>query len=337
MSTKTTQTPDSFTPDTLRIRGKTYAVKICFLDHEKLKFYPDNPRVYSALHDGSGKSPTQEDIEQHLQKLEHVKALKVDIEQNDGLVDALYVKETTLEVVEGNSRLAAHRMLASDNAVKWRKIKCTLLPKELDDSAIASLLGKLHLKGKKDWRPYEEASYLHRRHRLEHVSIPDLHKEFNIPERMIKHWIAVIDFMIKHEDDTVERWSHYDELLKSTKIRKAIQDHPQFEPAVVERIKADKLKAVEVRDKVKVICAANSDKPIKQFIAGVDVDDAVKAAKTVGGQETSLKKLNTFRTWLAETATRQSLRNSASSTKDHIRFELKEIKAKVSNLLKAIG
>jgi hypothetical protein len=337
MSPKTAHKPESFISDTLVIRGTIYPVKICHLPHDKLKFYPDNPRMYSALHDGSGKSPTQEDIEQHLQKLEHVKALKVEIEENDGLVDALYVKESTLEVVEGNSRLAAHRMLAEENAVKWAKVKCTLLPKEFDDSAVASLLGKLHLKGKKDWRPYEEASYLHRRHKLEHVSIPDLHKEFHIPERTIKHWIAVIDFMIKHEDDTVERWSHYDELLKSPKIKKALQDHAPFEQAVVERIKEDQLKAVEVRDKVKVICAAKSDKPIKQFIAGAAVDDAFKAAKSMGGEQTALKKLTTFRTWLAATATKHSLKASPNATKAHIQFELGEIKTRAANLLKEIG
>jgi hypothetical protein len=46
--------------------------------------------------------------------------------------------------------------------------------KTVTDSAIASLLGQLHLKGKKDWRPYEQASFLYRRHHKDEISIPAL-------------------------------------------------------------------------------------------------------------------------------------------------------------------
>jgi len=53
------------------------------------------------------------------------------------------------------------------------------------------------LKGKKNWAPYEQASFLHRRHSKDKVAIPALRKEFNISEKAIRHKIAVIDLMIK--------------------------------------------------------------------------------------------------------------------------------------------
>src|SRR5439155_3181016 len=117
-----------------------------------------------------------------------------------------------------NSRLAAYRLLAGKNAVEWELVKCSLLSKDVSDSSIASLLGQLHLKGKKDWRPYEQASFLHRRHKKDKITIPALTKEFNISEKATKHRIAVIEFMIKHNDNAIERWSYYDEMLKSRKI-----------------------------------------------------------------------------------------------------------------------
>jgi hypothetical protein len=40
----------------------------------KLKFFADNPRVYSVMW-ANGKQPTQEEIQQQLRELEHVKEL----------------------------------------------------------------------------------------------------------------------------------------------------------------------------------------------------------------------------------------------------------------------
>jgi hypothetical protein len=331
---KASKTSDSPTTP-ITIRGKVYLAKLCQLKHSDLRFYADNPRVYSALHDGDGKVPTQEEIEEHLQTLEHVKELRQEIKENGGLIEPLYVKEISLEVVEGNSRLAAYRLLADENAVLWEKVLCAVLPKEVTDSAIASLLGQLHLKGKKDWRPYEQASYLHRRHGKEGISIPTLQKEFNLGDKLIRHRIAVIDFMIKHGDNTIERWSHYDELLKSSAIKKARENHSGFEQVIVDKIKSGDLKAVEVRDKLKVVCGAKSENPIKQVISGGSLEEAYKAAKSMGGENAAVKKLRGFRTWAAANSTRDAFKRAPEPVKKEVRFELKEIRAKMTILLRA--
>jgi hypothetical protein len=319
----------------ITIRGKVYIAKLCDLKHNDLRFYEDNPRVYSALHDGNGEAPTQEEIEEHLQTLEHVKELKQEIKENGGLIEPLYVKENTFEVVEGNSRLAAYRLLAIDNAVQWEKVKCAVLPKEVTDSAIASLLGQLHLKGKKDWRPYEQASFLHRRHRKEGISIPTLQKEFNLGDKLIRHRISVIDFMIKHGDNAIARWSHYDELLKSSAIKKARENHSGFEQVIVDKIKSGNIKAVEVREKLKVVCGAKSENPIKQVISGGSLDEAYKNAKSIGGENAVVKRLRAFRSWAAASGTRDAVKSAPDSVKKELRFELKEIKGKMTTLLKA--
>jgi hypothetical protein len=321
-------------PDKLTIRGKTYNVVNCYLKQDKLKFYQENPRVYSALHDDDETKPSQEDIEVHLKDMEHVKELKKEIEENGGLVEPLYVKSSTSEVVEGNSRLAAYRILAEKNAVKWDLVKCVLLPEEVNESAIASLLGTWHLKGKKDWSPYEQASFLHRRHRKEKISIKALEKEFNLKEKSIKHRIAVIDFMIKHKDNKTARWSHYDEFLKSRKIKQACEDHTDFEDAIVDRIKNGNMKAVEVRDKLKVICSTKSEKPIKHLISGGSLDEAVKSAKSLGGDHTALQKIKRFRSWIVESDTKRNVKNAPEVVRKEIGWELRKIKTQVAALLK---
>jgi hypothetical protein len=317
------------------IKGKEYTVSISFLRHEDLKFYPENPRIYSVLHDGAGTAPTQEEIQACLQEMEHVRELKEDIKENGGLIEPLYVKEETLEVVEGNSRLAAYRMLAEENALQWETVKCALLPKQVQDSAIASLLGQLHLKGKKDWRPYEQASFLHRRHYKDKVSISNLVKEVPLKKRGIEHRIAVIDYMIKQGDNKIERWSHYDELLKNKKIQAAFKDHTGFEEAVVKTIKSGKIKAVEVRDKLKVVVRTKSEKPIKQFIEGAPLDDVFKAARSLGGDHTALHKIKRFRQWIVEATTKRDIQNAPEKVREEIGWELKKIKTRVTTLLKA--
>jgi hypothetical protein len=334
MKDKKTGPVDDQTPYKLIIRGKEYNVVNCYLDQDKLKFYPENPRVYSALHRDDGQKPSQEDIEEHLKEMDHVRELRDDIRENDGLIEPLYVKKSTLEVVEGNSRLAAYRLLAEDNAVKWALVKCVLLPEEINDSAIASLLGQLHLKGKKDWSPYEQASFLHRRHHKEKISIKALEKEFNLKEKSIRHRIAVIDFMIKHKDNNTARWSHYDEFLKNRKFKQACEDHADFEDTVVEQIKTGNMKAVEVRDKLKVVCSTKSEKPIKHLLSGGSLDEAVKSAKSLGGDHNSLQRLRRHRLWLAESDRKQDIKNAPGKIRDEMFYELRQIKSHVEKLLK---
>lgn len=337
MSEPKTTKPEAKSTVNIPIKGKDYTVSIKHLRHDTLKFYPENPRIYSVLHDGGGKVPSQDEIQECLQDMDHVRELKEDIKENGGLIEPLYVKEATLEVVEGNSRLAAYRMLAEENAVQWEKVKCAILPKEVHDSAIASLLGQLHLKGKKDWRPYEQASFLHRRHYKDKISVTNLAKEIPLKVRGINHRIAVIDYMIKQGDNKIERWSHYDELLKNRKIQEAFKDHAGFEEAVVEKIKSGTIKAVEVRDKLKVVCRTKSEKPIQQFIDGSSIDEAVKTAKSLGGDHTALHKIKRFRSWIVESDTKRDIKSAPEKVRKEIGWELRKIKTQVAALLKIAG
>src|SRR5262245_26572156 len=97
--------------DTLVIRKQKIPITIQFLPQRSLRFYVENPRVYSVVRTESDE-PSQEEIEAALRQREHVRRLKIDIEANGGLTDAIIVRGTGCEVVEGNSRLAAYRMLA---------------------------------------------------------------------------------------------------------------------------------------------------------------------------------------------------------------------------------
>src|SRR5439155_10407931 len=113
--------------DRLVIRGNEIPITIQFLHEKSLSFYLENPRVYSVVR-AENEEPSQDDIEAELRQRDHVRRLKMEIESNGGLIDAVIVRGTTREVVEGNSRLAAYRILAETDPIKWAYMKCNVLP-----------------------------------------------------------------------------------------------------------------------------------------------------------------------------------------------------------------
>ena len=105
----------------ITIGKKEYEVNEIQLNQSELFFYEDNPRVYSALR-ADGMVPSQDMIESKLKEMEHVKQLRYSIDQNGGLIDPLIVlkRDGNYIVLEGNSRLAAYRILAEKDPIKWQ-------------------------------------------------------------------------------------------------------------------------------------------------------------------------------------------------------------------------
>ena len=78
------------------IGKKEYEITEEQLNQCELLFYEDNPRVYSILR-ANGGTPTQKEIEEKMTSMDHVKQLRLSIEQNGGLIDPLIVvKRRTL-------------------------------------------------------------------------------------------------------------------------------------------------------------------------------------------------------------------------------------------------
>ena len=78
--------------ENLTIGKKDYKVQIVELNQADLKFYPENPRVYSVLNI-NGEEPSQDDIEDYMCGMEHVKQLRVSIESNNIYVQVFYIQE----------------------------------------------------------------------------------------------------------------------------------------------------------------------------------------------------------------------------------------------------
>jgi hypothetical protein len=331
-----------FIKDTLMIRDNNVPIEVGFVNQSKMRFFIDNPRVYSVLRSNTD-PPDQQDIEEALLNMDHVKNLIQDIKLNGGLIDPVIIrpiqgKEKTFEVLEGNSRLAAYRALVKDDGVKWSLMKCSILPEGIEESLIFALLGQYHIKGKKDWVPYEQAGFLFRRFKNHHVDLETLAKEIGLKINEVKQLIATYQFMVTHNDNQRDRWSHYDEYLKSHKIKKAREQFDNFDNFIVDQIKRKKIpKAVDIRDKLKVVCSA-SPKVLRKFINGrYDLEDAYEIACDSGGDNHAFKRLNKYRQWIGKSETESVLLKSEGPVRDKIKFELDRIYRRTNTLRKKMG
>jgi hypothetical protein len=318
------------------LRGDEIPVDVGYLPQADLKFFPENPRIYSIL-SVLDEEPTQEEIERMLLKREHVKQLIQSIKANGGLTDPIFVRGGSLVVLEGNSRLAAYRALANRDPIKWGKIKCKVLPETIDEDKIFSLLGEYHIIGKQDWAPYEQAGYLYRRYKNYSADLNKMATDLGLTLNKVKHLVDVYSFMIKHKDNDVSRWSYYDELLKSRKIGKYRKKYPEFDKVVVQKIKFREIpRAADVRDNLKKIVVAG-DKAVSAFLSGKrNFEESVERAESGGADQHCYQSIRKFRNWIVDSKVKKEVIALPESLTKKVHYELKKIKAGIEYLEKQL-
>ncbi len=324
---------DDYAIGKLKIANREYDVKECELKQADLKFYIDNPRVYSALRSKSTEDqPSQEEIEELMCNMDHVKQLKLSIESNGGLIDPLIVRDGDFVVLEGNSRLAAYRMLFKKDPIKWGYVKCKVLPADIDDSAIFTLLGQYHIVGRKDWSPYEQAGYLYRRQKNTKYPPAQMAKELGISETKSKTYFKVYEYMIEINDLVPEHWSYYEELLKNRNINKAIEKEPDLATKIVEDIKNENFfQAADIRKIGEIIGVSNkkSNKVISEYVDGeIDIYTAYEEVKDLGSLDEVVKKLKKFRDFIVDSSLLENELNNESI------YLLKRINKAVGEIIK---
>ena len=321
--------------ETILIRGKQIPVVTTTLRQDTLRFFVDNPRVYSVLRKDGAAEPSQEEIQAKLLDMDHVKGLIQDIRRDGGLTDPIIVRHGTLEVLEGNSRLAAYRHLVTLNPIKWGTVKVRLLPEDMDEKLILALLGQYHLKGKTAWPPYEKAGFLYRRHKSHDIPVDQLALEVGETRQKVAHMVSVYQFMLDNNQGEKARWSYYDEYIKSRIIKKVRGE--QFDRLIVKKINSGEIsRAIDVRDKLPIICKA--PKPLRRFTTEeYDFEEAHDMAVEAGADSTPYQKLAKFRKWLATQETEQALVRTGGETRKKIEFELKKLGPVADGLLKKLS
>ncbi len=329
-----------WTDDTLTLGGQEIPVRNGSLPIHDLSFYPENPRIYSLIQ-RPGVEPSQEEIFTQLRGLEHVKQLIQSIRANGGLTDPMLVRDGDFVVLEGNSRLAAYRELARNDAIAWGKAKVRLLPDDISEELVFALLGEYHIIGRKDWAPYEQAGYLYRRNITHGVSARSMAGEMGLPVSRVTHLINTYKFMVEHGETSVNRWSYYEEYLKSGAVKKARRETPGLDEIVVRKIKRREIPAaVDVRNKlVKLLDVAKvGPEPTKILVSGDETfDRAFESAQDRGVDNMWLRRFKRIRGEIQVPAFLADLDRMSSEQRDKCLYEVGKIQQAIERITRQRG
>ena len=262
---------------------------------DRLRFLPDNPRVYAAIRemqDFAALTPDEKQLRIYERLLQEpsVKNLIPEIQRDGGLQDPIIVRWDTQEVIEGNSRLAAYRKLFDENPDddQWTHIGC-LVVKTLTDDQQTRLLGQAHLHGKTEWSPYAKALFCFRWVVEEQRDISTLAGLSGFTPAEIKKNVKTIELMQENDDNTLSNFSYYNVLVRSRAISSEIKDNKPLRDTLLSQIKTEAFTAQEMRERLPTIIA----KPRilrKSEKGGVTLKDAYDRAE-ISGIEQRLKKI----------------------------------------------
>jgi len=326
--------------ETMTIGNAIYYVERKEMRQADLKFYSENPRVYSALRHDSLEEPSQEEIENCMKQMDHVKKLKLSIESNGGLIDPLIVRKGDNVVLEGNSRLAAYRILCATDPITWGMIKCVLLPEDISDTAVFQLLGQYHIVGRKDWSPFEQGGYLYRRLKTTKYPVEQMAKELGISKSVARTFVEVYTFMIEHDDVTPDKWSYYEEYLKNTNIKQERKKDPELDNIIVDKVKSGEIeKAQDMRKLGDIIALDNptSKKAVEEIKTGsLTITEAHNDLNTAVQVTDIIKQLERFRKSINSVEVMNTVLNSEGDSKENVKFVLEKIQKRINTMLNKI-
>lgn len=273
----------------LVVNGREIKYKIDDIPIDDLCYYEENPRINYIVSKYPKTKVTQAFIEKELIKLDSTKDRIRDIEDNQGLIDEVYVIGN--EVVEGNTRLCAYRRLSKKypDDEKWKKIKARVLIDEVNDEELFYILGTFHLKGKTPWDAYEKAAYVHKMIKVLKKSPQEIAsqvgKQKKSIEAMLRAYETMSDkYLIDDNDDSnmfssardeLKKYSYFEAFFLQNDLVKRADETPEFLNDFVEMVREDRfLKAQNVRLFPKIL----SNKKACRAFYELDPDDAFDEA-----------------------------------------------------------
>ena len=301
-----------------------------------MEFYSENPRVFTAIQSLEETNPSQELIQKIMvDKVPSVKTLKANIKAHGGLMVPIIVKGNI--VIEGNSRLAAYRLLAKEDPEKWKTIRCSVLPDDFSQEMIDYLLCNTHIIGQRPWSPFEKAGQLYRTKERSRKRIEVIAGELGMKVSDVKKLLKIYQAMLDAKDIRPSRWSFYEELLGNSAICKADRDNPELSiiDKVIDKIKNDELEDAhqDIRDIAKIVKSQHEDSIaiLSDYLDGsLPLSEAVDLAGDLNKGESVKKAASTFDKLLNEDFefVKQLLKSDSDLT-----MKLKQIQNNLKGLL----
>ena len=224
-------------PNTTPICGRPVPYVDDVIDLEQLRFWDANPRVAAAVRGLPEWSGADSDQRQHLitkcmEKQESTRNVLEGLKLHHGQQEHLIVDLRGNIVIEGNSRLAAMRMLAHDNPGHWGAAECRCY-NDLTDEERFALIAEMHVSGKTEWTPYAKAITYWRQH---HELKWDFGKIARVNRTSVPHvktQLATVDLMAAEDELDERKHSWYNVLTSVRSVNRVFEDNEGFRARIL--------------------------------------------------------------------------------------------------------
>ncbi len=220
-------------PVTIRLGNQDFVLERRLVSVAWLKLDRSNPRLSYALTQEEN-TPSDARLQDLLWSIDAVKDLYQSVLQNGGLIDDPIVTQEGL-VVEGNSRTVVLRELHKKfpDDIRWTETYVRLLPPDVTNEQIVTLLGELHIAGKIEWRAYEQAQYVWRMNKEFGRTYDFLAAHLRWSRSKIAQKIGAFEetqlYLAEYSDPQgVNRFSHFEEFMKKKDLRERRENDPAF-------------------------------------------------------------------------------------------------------------
>lgn len=336
------------------IAGKNYQFGETAIPIGKLRFWPENPRIYADIHSRYGRKVSkmkpaklQKNIYEKLKTRKDIHELRRHIEDEGGLAEPLIVRKNNqngnYDVLEGNRRLAACMMIEEATKVnKQPKLTCEVMPKNFPKSHIFTLLSTLHVPGKLQWDPFVKASLVARRFEelkkeknSEDAALGTARKEFSTTTPKVKAFIANINLMKWAKEKNTEKYSYYD-VLNCDKIVYEDLKNYNLKRRWVDSIQTWTKQAGEFRAAVKAV--VTDSEALEKFREGVlNLEESAQQARDSGNTDVVYQRVRKFRTSIENAKLGFEKMKAKDPVVPKLQSEFKSLKALAEDVIKILG
>src|SRR5947209_674391 len=227
----------------------------------KLKLDPMNVRFKHMV-----KEVPEEEIERHIWEEEDAKTLYKQIKISGGLMEPPVVVGNNDQylVKEGNRRVVCLRKLSKEGhegklreGYNYREdhfdeVQCIVLPSDLSQKDLDSLIGTRHVSGPKEWATLNRAWHVYEMYTRDSMDFDEIRQILGFGKgtviRMVKAFEKTMEYGKKHPEDKYwfRKFTYFDELYKKPELRDWIEQDPQNLDAFIEWVAMGKFN--DVRD-----------------------------------------------------------------------------------------
>ncbi len=220
---------------------------------------------------------------------------------------------------------------------KWKNIRAKVIKSPLSNKQLNTLLCQQHIKGKKDWEPFEKAAYMMRMNEEDKMEIEEISQLTKFSVNDVKNHIRAYKFMKTEGVTDIRKFSYYLEKEKLTQqlapIRK--QD-PDIDSKISKWIKEEKIpEARAIRKLPNILKDNKAKKAFENLNEDFDVAYAIAKERNPSIEETFYRKVDETVKLLRD-AKPDQLREEIEKD-PHKKAKIKYLAKEIKKLCKNIG